>query len=147
MFFRWCGGCGSKKSGLMNMLEAQNTLVSILNPTVLTCSSTAIHSCNDENKSLYLSRGLLLAGSERPESSDHGSDVYRDRQKASRFCMPLLGTLEPVCELARPMVPNLTSVPSLSADCTLDVGARRLTKLFKAHSIFFLRREHPRASG
>ena len=37
MFFRWCGGCGSKKSGLMNMLEAQNTLVSILNPTVLTC--------------------------------------------------------------------------------------------------------------
>ena len=37
MFFRWCGGCGSKKAGLMNMLEAQNTLVSILNPTVLTC--------------------------------------------------------------------------------------------------------------
>ena len=36
MFFRWCGGCGSKKAGLMNMLEAQNTLVSILNPTVLT---------------------------------------------------------------------------------------------------------------
>ena len=26
MFFRWCGGCGSKTPGLMNMLEAQNTL-------------------------------------------------------------------------------------------------------------------------
>ena len=39
MFFRWCGGCGSNKAGLMNMLEAQNTLVSILNPTVLTCTT------------------------------------------------------------------------------------------------------------
>ena len=40
MFFRWCGGCGSKKAGLMNMLEAQNTLVSILNPTVITLGIT-----------------------------------------------------------------------------------------------------------
>ena len=24
-FFRWCGGCGSKQPGLMNMLEAQYT--------------------------------------------------------------------------------------------------------------------------
>ena len=30
-------GGGSKKAGLMEMLEAQNTLVSILNPTVLAC--------------------------------------------------------------------------------------------------------------
>jgi hypothetical protein len=37
MFFRWCGGCGSKKPGLMNMLEAQNTFVSIIHPSVLTC--------------------------------------------------------------------------------------------------------------
>ena len=35
MFFRWCGGCGSKKPGLMNMLEAQNTLVSMINPPML----------------------------------------------------------------------------------------------------------------
>ena len=37
------GGCGSKQSGLMNMLEAQNTLVSILNPTVLTSSLAVAH--------------------------------------------------------------------------------------------------------
>ena len=35
-FFRWCGGCGSKKTGLMNMLEALNTLVSMIHPSVVT---------------------------------------------------------------------------------------------------------------
>ena len=39
MFFRWWMGCGSKQSGLMNLLEAQNTLVPIINPPVLTLSS------------------------------------------------------------------------------------------------------------
>jgi hypothetical protein len=43
MLFRWWSGCGSKKSGLMNMLaDAQNTLVSIINPPVLTCTSVAL---------------------------------------------------------------------------------------------------------
>ena len=43
MFFRWCGGCGSKKPGLMNMLEAQNTFVSIIHPSVLTWATFAKH--------------------------------------------------------------------------------------------------------
>ena len=40
MFFRWCGGCGSKKEGLMNMLEAQNTLVYIIHPSVVSSNLT-----------------------------------------------------------------------------------------------------------
>ena len=36
MLIRWCEGCDSKKPGLMNMLEALNTLVSIIHPSVVT---------------------------------------------------------------------------------------------------------------
>ena len=45
------GGCGSKKTGLMNMLEAQNTLVSILNPTVLNWDGGSSHFSKSPSRS------------------------------------------------------------------------------------------------
>ena len=41
MIVRGCGGCGSKQTGLMNMLEVLNTLVSMYHDTSF-CSVTCI---------------------------------------------------------------------------------------------------------
>ena len=54
MFLRWCGGCGIQKTGLMNMLEALNTLVSIIHPSVVTWGggTPCNHNFDVENRNI-----------------------------------------------------------------------------------------------
>ena len=75
MFFRWCGGCGSKRPGLMNMLEAQNTLVFILNPAVLNCNvqeHARVHFKSDCAKTCDRGRELITLSRLSPDYTGSG---------------------------------------------------------------------------
>ena len=55
------GGVGvvvANNSGLMDMLEAQNTLVSILNPKVLTCCPAKVCCCQELVHPRYTAKAL-----------------------------------------------------------------------------------------